>query len=631
MYSACAIVLSVFRKTNPQTISYPETIDFMKRIAVHALSLLLAPASALSAQPTAFPGAYGFGANATGGRAGTIYHVTNLNDSGPGSFRDAVSAGNRIVVFDVGGYIVLQSPVPVSSNISIEGQTAPGGGIGIMAGEVSLSGKTNIIMRNVRMRQGNLDPLTGKSALNMGTGNNIILDHCSFEYGQWDSVDAVKTTNFTVQNSIIADPIYQQFGAHVETGPSTFYRNLWVNVHNRQPLAKNNTIYVNNIVYDYQDGYTTGNTGGFFSHDLINNYFITGPATTTASNDWFQMDANQSVYPVGNYLDSSPDGVLNGVLNNMIGTAGTYLSAPWSPVTSTIPALDAPTAYTSVLASAGALPRDQVDTQVVGDAASLGTRGQLYKDQAVTGIPNEGYGTIAAGSQFPEASNSGIPDYWALANGISTTDPNAGTVSYGNTGYTSLEAYANSVVLPDAWSAKDLPGTPIQGQSSFNPFTGQWLLAGSGDNDYSAVSVGQFAAKPWTQDGSFTAKVNGLSGDGPQAKGGILFTSTGNGGTAYVSLQSTANGDILFLWQAAGGQAMSTRLHRVGFPIWLRLTSGAGTFTASYSLGGANYTTVAMTALSLPGAVQAGLLFSPGDASLLGTGTFSNVSITPTN
>jgi hypothetical protein len=591
-------------------------------IAVASVCLI---AGAATAQ-TAFPGAYGFGANATGGRGGTIYHVTNLNDSGAGSFRDAVSAGNRIVVFDVGGYILLKTPVSFVSNLTVEGQTAPGGGIGIMGREGSLSGKTNIIMRNVRMRQGLLDPDTGKSALNMGTATNIMLDHCSFEYGEWDSVDAVGTLNFTVQNSIIANPIGQQFGAHVEKGPSTFYRNLWVNAHNRQPLSKDNTQYINNVIYDYQLGYTAANTGGFFSHDLISNYFITGPATTTPKDDWFQMNNKQSVYVVGNYLDSTPDGVLNGTPDNLVDAA-LYLSAPWATTTLSIPTLSAADAYTSVLGSAGAQPRDIVDNFVLSDVTSLGLRGQLYKNQALTGLPNNGYGTIASGTPFVSSSGDGIPDYWANANGISTNDPNAGTALYGTTGYENVEVYANSLVLPDAWSAANIPGTPIQGASSYNPFTNQWLLTGSGANPSSAVAEGQFAAQPWVSDGTISAQVQNVTGAGSAAEGGLMLSSAGASGTSFVALMATGSGGLSFIWQTAGGQAQGIQLRRAGSPLYLQIVASGGTYSGYYSTDGTHYTLLGTENVTFPDPVRAGLVFASGDDAVLGTAAFTNVSV----
>jgi hypothetical protein len=127
----------------------------------------------------AFPGALGFGALATGGRGGTVYHVTNLNDSGAGSFRDAVSRGGRTVVFDVGGTIRLGSAVSVHSDVTIAGQTAPGDGIAVIGREVSFSNSHNDIVRYLRFRQGSLDPDHGKSTVNISGGSDMIFDHVS--------------------------------------------------------------------------------------------------------------------------------------------------------------------------------------------------------------------------------------------------------------------------------------------------------------------------------------------------------------------------------------------------------------------------------------------------------------------
>src|SRR5262245_48489192 len=186
-------------------------------------------AGALSAMPAlaqikSFPGAEGFGAVATGGRGGTIYHVTNLSDSGAGSFRDAVSQPNRIVVFDVGGNIPLSSTVTVASNITIAGQTAPGGGVQITGHEVSCGSQANIIIRHMRLRVGDFGAGmadSGENGINLHNANKVILDHVSIQFAPWNNIDAVDDNHtgsqFTIQNSLIANPINQQFVAHTES------------------------------------------------------------------------------------------------------------------------------------------------------------------------------------------------------------------------------------------------------------------------------------------------------------------------------------------------------------------------------------------------------------------------------
>ena len=112
---------------------------------------------------------------------------------------------------------------------------------------------------------------------------------------------------------MIADPTGQQFGAHTESVSSqmAWYRNIFANSHNRNPLSKINDVFVNNLLYNYSAGYTT-HTSTNFTHDILNNYFVFGPASTGTDNTWYQVDKNQSIYYAGNLKDTNRDGTLNG-------------------------------------------------------------------------------------------------------------------------------------------------------------------------------------------------------------------------------------------------------------------------------------------------------------------------------
>ncbi len=425
----------------------------------------------------AFPTAQGFGKKAIGGRNGVVFHVTNLNDAGTGSFRDAVSASNRIVVFDVGGYIQLVTAVSVKSNITIAGQTAPGGGIGFRGGEISFASQSDIICRHIRIRPGSETASTTDDALSLFRAHTVMIDHSSFEFAPWNNIDGVSddwqnfpVTDISVQDTLIADPTGQQFGAHTESVSSqwAWYRNIFANSHNRNPLAKINTVFVNNVLYNYAAGYTT-HTSTNFTHDILNNYFIFGPASTGTDNTWFQVDKNQSIYYAGNLKDTNLNGTLDGAATTPFWYQGPgpILTSPWSTETTATPALDTASAYRVAVSQAGALPRDPMDALIISQVATLGkgTTGQgantvgpdggLYTSQAQTGLDNNGYGTIAGGTRLTDTDNDGMPDVWETANG---TNPSANdAMTKAPDGYALIEHYINWLAEPHATAAAGAP------------------------------------------------------------------------------------------------------------------------------------------------------------------------------
>ena len=421
---------------------------FCGKCAVSALSLMLFGITQAGAEPLAFPEALGFGANVTGGRGGTVYHVTNLNDSGAGSFRDAVSQGNRIVVFDVGGIINIKTAVSIKSNITIAGQTAPGEGIAIHGGKLSTGKQSNIIIRYLRIRPGENTASEKDDALNLYDSKNVIVDHCSVELAPWNNFGGssdnanYRVTGITVQNSLIANPIGQQFGAHIESvdGTWAWYYNAFVNTHNRNPLDKINDVFVNNILYNFEAGYTT-HTSTHFNHDIVNNYFVYGPK---GSNPWFQVDKNQSIYASGNMIDTDRDGKLNGGPSSIYyyQGVGEELAKPWSELTTSGPMLTAASAWRYVNSQSGVLPYDDIDSLVWYQVGTLGTAGALVKSVGAMGLKtNNGWGEVIAGKAATDSDKDGMPDYFEEALGYDKAKDDAMTKE--SDGYVRIEKYIN--------------------------------------------------------------------------------------------------------------------------------------------------------------------------------------------
>ena len=281
----------------------------MKKLLTAALIFTVASLTAL-AQAPAFPGAEGHGRYVTGGRGGTVVHVTNLNDSGTGSFRSAVSSKNRIVVFDVAGVIALQSDVTIKDNVTILGQTAPYPGITLRYYTVR-PGANNII-RFIRIRRGQeKDVNDGADATWQREKNGIILDHCSFSWSIDEVASFYDNNNFTMQWCTIGESLVDAGhgkGAHGYGGIwggklASFHHNMILHVANRSPRfngARYNWAgYTGNSLYDqYQwenavqaenvdfrncvvynaNGCYGGPGGGQIN--MVGNYYKSGPAAT---------------------------------------------------------------------------------------------------------------------------------------------------------------------------------------------------------------------------------------------------------------------------------------------------------------------------------------------------------------
>ncbi|MDD3079575.1 MAG: autotransporter-associated beta strand repeat-containing protein [Paludibacter sp.] len=425
-------------------------------------SLLILSAIALSicisyAQLVAFPGAEGFGKYAKGVRASsspTVYHVTNLNDSGTGSFRDAVSSSNRVVVFDVAGVIKISSRIVISSNIYIAGQTAPGEGITIYGNGFSYSGANNVICRYLRMRMGAVGD-SGKDACGVANGNNMIFDHVSVSWGRDEtfSVSGSDISNITIQNSIIAQGLLSHSaGGLIQTdGGVTLYRNLYVDNDTRNNKIKGVNQYVNNMVYNWSSGayLMGGDSEGQSYANCVSNYFINGPEKSV--NALSGANSNYHIYADDNWWDKDRNGALNGYLvpESEYNGDPDFQSIPYNYPA--VPTWPAESIIDSLLPSVGAsLPyRDLLDCYVVNEVKSFGLRGEIITNETENSIGAPSSWTVWSGTKKTDTDNDGIPDDWETANGLNPSLA-SDAVTLASNGYLNIENYINSITDNDS-------------------------------------------------------------------------------------------------------------------------------------------------------------------------------------
>lgn len=263
----------------------------------------------------AFPGAEGYGRYALGGRGGSVYHVTNLNnDHNPGSLLYGLTdiSEPHTIVFDVSGIIVMDfSAVFTNPYITIAGQTAPGKGICLKASNVNI-GSDNIC-RFMRFKHGYGD--TG-NAMGMSGANHSIVDHTTAAWGTDETVSGRGALNVSFQYSMIAEALgiadHKNYSAGTNHGYAatidgrigSWHHNLLLNCEGRNWSmgggmdGQNRPIggldLFNNVCYNWHSRTTDGNCHAV---NFVNNYYKMGADTNKKI--LFSQDFEDAIAPDG--------------------------------------------------------------------------------------------------------------------------------------------------------------------------------------------------------------------------------------------------------------------------------------------------------------------------------------------
>ena len=437
-------------------------------------------------RPLAFPTAEGHGRFAAGGRGGRVLHVTNLHDSGPGSLRAAVEAeGPRTVIFDVSGLITLESKLVIrktNSNLTIAGQTAPGQGICLRKYNFGMLGATNVIVRYIRVRPGNISGLT-LDGMGMASCDHCIIDHCSISWTLDEAVSTRGARNVTLQRTLISEALNEAghkkyppgtqhgYAASIGGDIGSFHHNLLAHCAGRNwslagGLSKPKNEYAgrldirNNVVYNWKNRATDG---GAHEVNFVNNFYQPGPATKY----FFALNAQYGGFPGSQryYFDGNIMVGKFGLTNQAAGRTattergGTLPSeySPWADAPffdSQVRTHSAPETYTNVLADVGCnFPAlDDHDARVIAEVRN-GTAKFKGSKTGLPGLPDS-QDDVGGWPHYPEVKRAadwdtdrdGMPDGWEHRAGLDPKVAADGNADRDGDGYTNLEEYLGSLV-----------------------------------------------------------------------------------------------------------------------------------------------------------------------------------------
>ncbi len=425
----------------------------------------------------AFPTAMGYGRFARGGRGGRVIEVTNLNDAGAGSLRNALvnEKGPRTIVFKVGGVIPLNSKINIPSDggdVYIAGQTAPGDGICVTRWSMGPLGSKDVIIRNIRLRVGD-HAGQAMDGMGMASADHCIIDHCSISWSIDEAYSSRNAKNITYQRNLVTEALNMSvhfngnhsFAASISGKYGSFINNLhahcagrnWSLAGGLEPDGKTAAGYceiINNVIYNWVHRTTDG---GVRQLNFINNYYRGGPSTT----HWrlVKIDGGeQRGYVVGNKMDNASGGIVlkpsednwkicNSGTGSIADVRSDTLLFPLSIMPKT-----AEETYQDVLSNVGAIkPKlDSHDTRILKEVkdrtytykgSKSGMKGIIDSQNDVGGYPKYNGGTPPI-----DSDRDGMPDSWEVKHGLNPNDASdRNNLNLSDEDYTNLEMYLNEL------------------------------------------------------------------------------------------------------------------------------------------------------------------------------------------